>query len=62
MSRVSVLYDAWTAGYDGVHPLGDLGCAFGLHTIPAVKAGYPVIAMDMDTKHLVSRACVDCKM
>jgi SAM-dependent methyltransferase len=49
----SVAADYWLASLPtSPAPLLDLGTAFGVHTIHAIKAGRDVVAVDMDTHHL----------
>jgi SAM-dependent methyltransferase len=49
----SVAADYWLASLPtSPDPLLDLGAAFGIHTIHAIKAGRDVVAVDMDTYHL----------
>lgn len=37
---------------ESAHPLLDLGCAFGVHTLHAIKHGRDVVALDMEKGHL----------
>ena len=52
MASVSPLYNEWINSYDEMHPLMDLGCAYGINTYPALDFGVPVIALDMEKGHL----------
>ena len=52
MATTSPLLQAWIKSYDGKNPLLDCGCAYGINTYPALELGTPVIALDMDERHL----------
>ena len=52
MSRPCPLIDDWIHSYDSQHPLLDVGCAYGINTFPALEKDIPIIAMDMDSRHL----------
>ena len=52
MATPSPLINEWISSYDKVNPLMDLGCAYGINTYPALDLGIPVIALDMDKRHL----------
>ena len=38
--------------YDGTHSLLDIGCAYGINTLEALKLGIPTIAIDNNQGHL----------
>ena len=44
-------WHAWVEAYDGVHPLADRGAAYGTNTTSALQRA-PVVAIDMDIRHL----------
>ena len=46
-----VLQD-WLKAYDGEHPLLDIGCAYGINTMEALKFGIPTVALDTHQTHL----------
>jgi len=48
----SPLLDEWVAGYDGVHPIADVGAAYGLNCKHAIARGVPVLAVDCAEGHL----------
>ena len=52
MATHSPLIHDWIKSFDGQNPLLDLGCAFGINTYKALDVGIPVIALDMDRRHL----------
>ena len=58
----SMLIDEWINSYDGIHPLLDIGCAYGINTFKALELGIPTIALDMDSRHLeILQSNVDSK-
>jgi len=63
MSTTSPLFDEWVQAFDGIHPLVDIGCAWGKNVFEAAKVlaktrGPPaatavrVMACDCDEAHL----------
>ncbi len=45
--------DEWIAcAAGGPHPALEIGCAFGVATLPALAAGATVVACDMEARHL----------
>ncbi len=51
MASRSPLFEAWVASCDGNHPLADLGCAYGLNAMEAIRRGLPVIGIDLGEEH-----------
>lgn len=45
------IQDAGQLGRDGLHSL-EVGCAYGVSTIPALEAGARITASDLDPRHL----------
>ena len=52
MVTSSPLLDDWIGSYDGKNPLLDLRCAYGINAFKALDKGIPVIAVDMNSRHL----------
>lgn len=53
MAGSNPLIDIWIEdGFDGVFPLFDVGAAYGNNTIPALRRGANVVAIDCDETHL----------
>lgn len=63
MAKTSPLLDSWISAYDGVHPLLDVGCAYGRNVSAAVERlgarwahadqeGLRVVACDCAQEHL----------
>lgn len=53
MASPNPLIDIWIEdGFDGVFPLFDIGAAYGANTLPALKHGADVVAIDCDDTHL----------
>lgn len=51
--RIDGYVDQWRDEWQpGGKPLLDLGCAFGIHTLHALKSGCDVISVDMDRVHI----------
>ena len=42
----------WLESFDGIHPLMDIGCAYGINTLEALKLAIPTIALDTHQVHL----------
>lgn len=53
MSSPNPLFEQWLASYDGVLPLADVGCAYGVNTLAAARRGATVLALDCDAGHVV---------
>ena len=52
MATTSPLLEDWIKSYDGENPLLDVGCAYGINTYEALNLDIPVLALDMDRRHL----------
>ena len=57
MAQTSPVFDQWIASYDGLHPLLDIGCAYGLNVAAAAErlrseAEVKVVACDCAEEHL----------
>lgn len=48
----SPLVEQWMASYDGVHPIVDIGAAYGMNVGLALEKGIRVVALDCDHRHL----------
>ena len=52
MSKTSPLLQEWMNSFDGQNPLVDVGCAYDINIYEALDLNIPVIAIDMDRRHL----------
>lgn len=53
--QVDGYVESWLSSLpDSDKPLADLGCAFGVHTVHALRHGRDVIAVDMERSHIVT--------
>lgn len=52
LSTHSPLVEQWIASYDGVHPIVDIGAAYGMNVGLALEKGVRVVALDCEQKHL----------
>ena len=48
---LNTYWQEWVNAYDGLHPLADIGAAYGTNTIPALERAR-VVAMDIEVRHL----------
>ncbi len=51
MAKPSPLLKIWLDSADGVHPLVDIGCAYGINTLEAVRQGIATIGIDLGEEH-----------
>jgi len=52
MSVPTPLLEEWVGGYDGVHPIADVGAAYGRNVGEALARGIPIVAVDCCEAHL----------
>lgn len=52
LTTASPLFEQWIEAYDGVHPIVDIGAAYGMNVGQALAKGIRVVALDCDHRHL----------